>query len=56
MLALRVRSVVEANRRHDLEALAGELDMLAEAATEWAALVRIRAAARPDVPANPCGF
>jgi hypothetical protein len=45
-LAVRVRAVAEADRRGELDVLAGELDLLVEAATEWAALARAQAAAR----------
>jgi hypothetical protein len=55
-LALRVRAVADAHRRDDLRVLAGELDLLAEAATQWAILVRAHDAAPAYAPRNPCAF
>jgi hypothetical protein len=53
-MAARVRAVAGAERRGDLEVLAGELDLLFEDAAAWAAQVRERHAALPDDRRNDC--
>lgn len=55
-LAIRVRAIAAADRRGDLDLLAGELDLLVESACLWAAQIRTRHAALPDDQRNVCAF
>lgn len=49
-LALRLRALREAQERRDPWVIAAELDLLGEAAYEWAALIRAQTTSRATLP------